>query len=223
MAEIIPVNPYRDELEQIERERIELLEAERLSLPPHAGQLAIFVSGANSKGKRTNEDYPAFMEEAEAFQAEQAARYADVVIVEHVGKEAIAAALRNPEIGGVAYIGHGSLPSFFTENGMITWSDTWRARDHLKREVWQASCGHIPSLWQYGIPFGQPLMSRPSGLRAAVGAILPDHAISYDQLLHPVFTDDGSIVEQLDVINREHLGEKDLLAPDGQIRGRKKC
>ena len=185
--------------------RQDLLDKQKLSLPSGDGVLSIIVSKSADQKATTipEEQYKAFIEEAERLAHEREQSHQEVRIRPFAVPLDIKMELASPEVTDVIMIGHGSIGCLWTDGGgYLGWKEVAKATNYLKQgRIEQRMCGSFPL--QYNIPLGTFAVTSLSNVWAAPNLVVPD-VNPADELFRPIYNDSDGVRKQIEALNEAY-------------------
>jgi|GEM_PF-1720321 len=188
---------FRDRLHTAYEHHDALLQAQKLSVEPRLGQLAILVSSW------TRDDIPmspeaqrGAMEEAAEYLAERAQQegvydaqqegvYDDIDIRHHATKATLLDAIEDDEVAGITLVGHGNISTFHTADASsLKWFTAAAHTDHLKQGgIEQRMCGRV---YKGEAALGTFLVADQRNILAAAGTNVGD-LVDDEEFFVPVY------------------------------------
>lgn len=177
----------------------ELQKNRHLSVPAHAGALAIFCAnprddfGPESAKKNMRSNTKTYRKEAAALakRAELDEKHAEIIY--NPGHCDFRAILQDPTFSDIVTVGDGSLSSFDIHNEIdpeqFDWLDAITAASHLKQGTFvQRHCGHFSR--SLNVPLGSFVTADPANVHAPVGLYYNGRGLYHHESgnIVPVFT-----------------------------------
>lgn len=198
---------FRRRLEEAHAHHNALLQAQKLSLEPHLGQLAILVSSW------TRDDIPmspeaqqnAMDEAAEYLQerAQQEGVYSDIDIRRHASKATLLETIEDDEVAGITLVGHGNISTFHTTDASsLKWFTAAAHTDHLKQGgIEQRMCGRV---YKGEATLGTFLVADQRNILAAPGINIGD-LVDDEELFVPVYDKSQNTPDEIQALHERYL------------------
>ncbi|HRF28761.1 MAG TPA: hypothetical protein PL051_03935 [Candidatus Saccharibacteria bacterium] len=199
---------FRDRLHTAYEHHDALLQAQKLSVEPRLGQLAILVSSW------TRDDIPmspeaqrGAMEEAAEYLAERAQQegvYDDIDIRHHATKATLLDAIEDDEVAGITLVGHGNISTFHTADASsLKWFTAAAHTDHLKQGgIEQRMCGRV---YKGEAALGTFLVADQRNILAAAGTNVGD-LVDDEEFFVPVYQKPQNTPDEIQALHERFIG-----------------
>ncbi|HCR56048.1 TPA: hypothetical protein DIV49_03675 [Candidatus Saccharibacteria bacterium] len=198
---------FRDRLHTAYEHHDALLQAQKLSVEPHLGQLAILVSSwtRNDIPMSPEAQQNAMDEAAEYLQerAQQKGVYSDIDIRRHASKATLLETIEDDEVAGITLVGHGNISTFHTADASsLKWFTAAAHTDHLKQGgIEQRMCGRV---YKGEAALGTFLVADQRNILAAPG-INVDDLVDDEELFVPVYDKPQNTPDEIQALHERYL------------------